>query len=265
MSKIDYFKELNYRLRGLPEKERQNILSVYEELFQKAVENGKHEDEVAQSLGYPRVPNWDAQKDVSNASNPEPAKSAKQEPAPQSAQAPIAPQTPTTPKAPPAPKAPPLEKTYTRPEPAAAPKQAPEAGGYTPPPYTPPPHGNPYYTQQPPYPYPVRQETGLKAIIVSIALGFFNLLFVVGPWFGILAALIALFASGFALIVAPIAGMLGSFMEHVGSDLQFIGFTMLACFGLGVILTTLSTWLLKIFFKLSWTYIQFNAKLIKGA
>src|SRR5690242_17042571 len=61
MSKADYFKELNYRLRGLPEKERQNILKVYEELFQKAVENGKHEDEVALSLGYPRVPNWDAQ------------------------------------------------------------------------------------------------------------------------------------------------------------------------------------------------------------
>ena len=63
MSKIDYFKELNYRLRGLPEKERQNILSVYEELFQKAIENGKQEDDVAQSLGYPRVPNWDAQKE----------------------------------------------------------------------------------------------------------------------------------------------------------------------------------------------------------
>ncbi len=64
MSKIDYFKELNYRLRGLPEKERQNILSVYEELFQKAIENGKQEDDVAQSLGYPRVPNWDAQKET---------------------------------------------------------------------------------------------------------------------------------------------------------------------------------------------------------
>ena len=64
MSKFDYFKELNYRLRGLPEKERHNILKVYEELFQKAVENGKHEDEVAQSLGYPRVPNWDAQKET---------------------------------------------------------------------------------------------------------------------------------------------------------------------------------------------------------
>ncbi|MGQ7891115.1 HAAS signaling domain-containing protein [Paenibacillus sp. WC2504] len=267
MSKIDYFKELNYRLRGLPEKERQNILSVYEELFQKAIENGKHEDEVAQSLGYPRVPNWDAQKDASAVSPPEAAKSAKQESIPQ---APIAPQTPPTPKAhqayqtPQAPKAPPLEKIYTKPEPAA-PKQAPETGSFTPPPYTPPPYENPYYAQQPPYPYPAKQETGLKAIIVSIALGFFNLLFVVGPWFGILAALIALFASGFALIVAPIAGMLGSFMEHVGSDLQFIGFTMLACFGLGIILTTLSTWLLQLFFKITRAYIQFNAKLIKGA
>ncbi|NOV00443.1 HAAS signaling domain-containing protein [Paenibacillus planticolens] len=265
MSKIDYFKELHYRLRGLPEKERQNILSVYEELFQKAIENGKHEDEVAQSLGYPRVPNWDAQKDVPAATNPEPAKSAAKEPAPLTPQAPApqAPQAPQTKQTPPAFQAPPLEKTYTKPEPTAPPKHAPETGGF--PPYTPPPQGNPYYAPQPPYPYPVKQESGIKAIIVSIALGFFNLLFVVGPWFGILATLIALFVSGFALIIAPVAGMAGSFMGTVGSDLQFIGFAMLACFGLGVILTTLSTWLIKVFFKLSWSYIRFNAKLIKGA
>jgi hypothetical protein len=54
-------------------------------------------------------------------------------------------------------------------------------------------------------------------------------------------------------------------MGTVGSDMRFIGFAMLACFGLGIILTTLSTWLFKVFFKLSWMYIQFNAKLIKGA
>ncbi|MBP1965832.1 HAAS signaling domain-containing protein [Paenibacillus aceris] len=242
MSKSDYFKELHYRLRGLPEKERQNILSVYEELFQKAIENGKHEDEVAQSLGYPRVPNWDAQKDASNVISPEPTKSRPQESAPQ---------------------APSPDKTYSKPEPAAPPKQATEIGGF--PPYTPPPQGNPYYAPQPPYPYPAKQESGIKAIIISIALGFFNLLFVVGPWFGIFAALIALFVSGFALIIAPVAGMVGSFLNSVGSDLQFIGFAMLACFGLGVILTTLGIWLLKVFFKLSWSYIQFNAKLIRGA
>ncbi|MDD9271829.1 HAAS domain-containing protein [Paenibacillus sp. GCM10023248] len=252
MSKVDYFKELNYRLRGLPEKERQNILSVYEELFQKAVENGKHEDEVAQSLGYPRVPNWDGPKEPKEPHEPQSARGPKEMPF-------VSPEPPIRNAEE---KLPPLDRAYARPEPGPAPKQAPDAPGF--PPYTPP-QPNPYYSQQPPYPYPVKQETGIKAIIVSIALGFFNLLFVVGPWFGILATLIALFASGFALIVAPIAGMLSSFMGTVGNDLRFIGFAMLSCFGLGVILTTISTWLIKAFFKLSWSYIQFNAKLIKGA
>jgi uncharacterized membrane protein len=234
MSKIDYFKELNYRLRGLPEKERQNILSVYEELFQKAIENGKHEDDVAQSLGYPRVPNWDAQKETQSAGQ-EPVRSTSGASA---------------------------EKTFSRPEPIPAPSQAPETGGY--PPYTHAYNANPYMNNNP-YPYPVKQESGIKAIIVSIALGFFNLLFVVGPWFGIFATLIALFVSGFTLIISPIIGILGSYMGTVGNDMRFIGFAMLACFGLGIILTTLSSWLFKVFFKLSWMYIQFNAKLIKGA
>ncbi|MDQ0902922.1 HAAS domain-containing protein [Paenibacillus sp. V4I7] len=234
MSKIDYFKELNYRLRGLPEKERQNILSVYEELFQKAIENGKQEDDVAQSLGYPRVPNWDAQKETPTTGHV-PSKS-----------------TPSDA----------VEKSYSRPEPTAAPKQAPETKGF--PPYTPPQSTNPYMNPNP-YPYPVKHESSIKAIIVSISLGFFNLIFVVGPWFGILATLIALFVSGFALIISPIVGILGSYMGTVGSDMRFIGFAMLACFGLGIILTTLSSWLFKVFFKLSWMYIQFNAKLIKGA
>ncbi|SDP00548.1 Uncharacterized membrane protein [Paenibacillus sp. yr247] len=234
MSKLDYFKELHYRLRGLPEKERQNILSVYEELFQKAIENGKHEDDVAQSLGYPRVPNWDAQK-VTSSTQQEAARSTSGDS---------------------------VEKTYSRAEPTPTPPQAPETGSF--PPYTHPHNANPYMNNNP-YPYPVKQESGIKAIIVSIALGFFNLLFVIGPWFGIFATLIALFVSGFALIIAPIAGMLGSFIGTVGSDMRFIGFALLACFGLGIILTTLSSWLFKIFFKLSWMYIQFNAKLIKGA
>lgn len=60
MGKLEYFKELEYRLRGLPERERQNIIAVYEELFQKAEANGKSESSIIESLGFPRVPNWDA-------------------------------------------------------------------------------------------------------------------------------------------------------------------------------------------------------------
>ncbi|MFD0696273.1 hypothetical protein ACFQZT_19595 [Paenibacillus sp. GCM10027628] len=226
MSKSDYFKELNYRLRGLPEKERQNILSVYEELFQKALENGKNEEDVAESLGYPRVPNWDAPKETAQ-TNPQPVK-----------------RPPADEEKPP----------FRRPEPA-------------PPVYEPERHAPFTHAYNPPYPppYPTKPESGIKAIIVSIALGFFNLIFVMGPWFAILGTLVAFFVSGIALIIAPVIGVIGSFMDSAGNDVRLIFFAMLACFGLGIIFTTLSSWLFKWFFKLSWSYIQFNAKLIKGA
>lgn len=236
MSKADYFKELNYRLRGLPEKERNNILSVYEELFQKAIANGKHEDEVAQSLGYPRVPNWEAVREV-----------------PQEKTKPAAPDTdwtasfskPEPPQSQPQPRREPIPDTNYYANPQAAHSFA------NMPPY--------------PYPYPAKPESSVKPIIVSIMLGFFNLLVVVGPWFGLFAALIALFVGGFALTIAPVMGVIGSMWENSGQDLKLIIFAMLACFGLGIILTTSATWLIKWFFKITWKYIQFNAKLIKGA
>ncbi|KRE97923.1 hypothetical protein ASG89_28885 [Paenibacillus sp. Soil766] len=261
MSKVDYFKELNYRLRGLPEKERQNILKVYEELFQKAVENGKHEDEVSQSLGYPRVPNWDAQKETPPAQEEVTKRSidAFDADVTQVEEIPYSNEE--------------FEEEVSpnakQPDPAIGPKipvQAPDA--WVPPAYTQPPQPNypPMYNTPYPPSYPTaRPENGIKAIIISIMLGFFNLVFVVGPWVGVCSALIALFASGFALLIAPVIGVLTSLAGTSGSDFQFISFTLLACFGLGIIITTLSTWLLKQFFKLSWKYIQFNAKLIKGA
>lgn len=260
MSKADYFKELNYRLRGLPEKERHNILKVYEELFQKAVENGKHENEVAQSLGYPRVPNWDAQKDV--ASTPP-----LQEEVPKAAAKPAQPKQPEdfSFKTDDHENEEELYETYAPIEPAIEqnmPGQATKT--WEPPAYTQPnyPQG---YNAPYPNPYPTKPDTTIKAIIISIMLGFFNLIVVLGPWVGICAALIAFFVAGFGLLIAPIIGVLTSLAGNTGSDFQFISFSLLACFGLGIILTTLSTWLLKQFFKLSWKYIQFNAKLIKGA
>jgi len=258
MSKSDYFKELNYRLRGLPEKERQNILTVYEELFQKAIENGKNEGDIAASLGYPRVPNWEGVKETAAEPAPSPATPVKKAKSEDSEVSPPR-RTEPTPVSPP---------SYEQPEHHASPAQThAHANAHT--------HTNPHayghayayqQYQQPPYPpYPTRTETGIKAIIVSIALGFFNLLFVIGPWFGVLGALVALFTSGIALLIAPVIGVLGSFLDNAGSDMRLIFFAMLACFGVGIILTTISSWLFKWYFKLTWKYIHFNAKLIKGA
>jgi uncharacterized membrane protein len=201
MSKVDYFKELAYRLRGLPERERQNILQVYDELFQKAVENGKNEDEIAESLGYPRVPHWE----------------------PATTQIPEAP-IPSFP--------------YSQPNPGPAPA---------------------------PYSYPVKNESGVKAILISIALGFFNLTFILGPFVGICGVFIALYASSFAFLVSPLVMLFGNVWTADAVDFQFNIYVALTFFGLGILLSALTVWTSKLFVKLTKAYIQFNVKLIRGA
>jgi uncharacterized membrane protein len=183
MNKTDYFRELTYRLRGLPEKERQNILSVYEELFQKAAQNGKHEDEIAESLGYPRIPT------------------------------------------------------------------------------------NPYQGHQEPYPnpYAIKPETGFMAIIASIALGFFNLTFVLGPFVAICGVIFALYVTSAACLISPIVMMIGGSWTGSWTDMQFVFFTALAVLGFGILLTSFTVWFSKLFFKLTGRYIRFNMKIIKGA
>jgi uncharacterized membrane protein len=200
MNKADYFSELTYRLRVLPERERQNILSVYEELFQKAVQNGKHEDEIAESLGYPRIPHWDGSKD-----------------------------------------------------------QHPMANFYA--------NTNPYQAHQQPYPnpYAVKQETGFKAIIASIALGFFNLMFVLGPFTAICGVIFALYLTSAACLISPIVMFIVESLTGSRTDMQFVFFTALAVLGFGILLTVFTVWFSKLFFKLTGLYIRFNMKIIKGA
>jgi uncharacterized membrane protein len=204
MNKADYFRELNYRLRGLPERERQNILSVYEELFQKAAQNGKNEEDIAESLGYPRIPNWEGVKDRQ-----------------------------------------PLQSSLNysgRPNPE-------------PPSYT-----NPY-----PNPYAPKSESGFKAIIASIALGFFNLVFVLGPFIAICGVIVALYASSAAFLISPLLLFIGNAWTNASSDMLLLVFSMAALLGIGILLTVFTLWFSKHFFKLTWKYIRFNVKIIKGA
>lgn len=52
MLKDEFFRDLEHKLKALPAYERERILQVYEDLFNKASENGKDEREVVESLGY---------------------------------------------------------------------------------------------------------------------------------------------------------------------------------------------------------------------
>lgn len=56
MSKADFFRQLQARLRGLPPEEQENILDVYEDLFRQAEAGGKSEEDIIRSLGFIPVP-----------------------------------------------------------------------------------------------------------------------------------------------------------------------------------------------------------------
>jgi len=55
MNKEQFLSQLRRSLSGIPEEEKKEILYDYEEHFRSALENGQEEEEIARSLGNPRV------------------------------------------------------------------------------------------------------------------------------------------------------------------------------------------------------------------
>lgn len=114
-----------------------------------------------------------------------------------------------------------------------------------------------------------------RAVFASLSLGLFNLIFVVGPYAGLIGVLaglwataVALAVSGFATVLASIFEPLvrlfvpyvyeGAFWMHIAAF--FIGTFLLSLGGLACIgMIYLSKW----FFALTARYIRFNAKIIK--
>jgi uncharacterized membrane protein len=55
MNKEQFLSQLRRSLSGIPEQEKKEILYDYEEHFRSGLENGQEEEEIARSLGNPRV------------------------------------------------------------------------------------------------------------------------------------------------------------------------------------------------------------------
>jgi len=55
MNKEQFLSQLKRSLSGIPEQEKKEILYDYEEHFRSGLENGQEEEEIARSLGNPRV------------------------------------------------------------------------------------------------------------------------------------------------------------------------------------------------------------------
>ena len=117
----------------------------------------------------------------------------------------------------------------------------------------------------------------IKAIFAGIALGFFNLVFVLGIYMGLLGALIGLIASSISLIVAGMMVMIVSVVPFaneliysfvdlsrpLGRLIMFL--TGLGLMSTGIFLTVIFLLLGKIFYKGTLAYVKENIKLVKKA
>lgn len=103
-----------------------------------------------------------------------------------------------------------------------------------------------------------------RAVIATISLGFFNVVFVLGPFMGLIGILMACYAILLSLLVAPFGIYLQYGVPAPSHERLLLLFGSLTSLGLGgmlgVGLLRLTKWLYRQFLR----YLQFNVQLIRG-
>ncbi|WP_219835175.1 HAAS domain-containing protein [Paenibacillus sp. R14(2021)] len=101
-----------------------------------------------------------------------------------------------------------------------------------------------------------------RAVFAAVSLGFFNLIFVLGPFIAILGVLLSLWAVAAAVALSSLMAMYeGSFGGAItGLQATFIS---MALIGLGMLLGAGANWLTRAFAKLTLQYLKFNSKVIR--
>jgi uncharacterized membrane protein len=110
-----------------------------------------------------------------------------------------------------------------------------------------------------------------RAVFASLGLGFFNLIFILGPFLVILGLLIILFAAAISIAAGGITGLIGTIFSPlfpgVFNMLINPAITVFASIGLiclGVLFFIGIIYLTRGFFRLFIRYIKFNVRIISG-
>lgn len=102
-----------------------------------------------------------------------------------------------------------------------------------------------------------------RAVTATLGLGFFNLIFVLGPFFALLAVLIAFWAAAASLFAGALLAVYEGFRGDFFNLRQ--GFSVaLALSGLGIIAGAAAMSVTRGFFRLTLNYLKFNTRLAKG-
>ncbi|MFA1821807.1 hypothetical protein ACDX78_16770 [Virgibacillus oceani] len=102
-----------------------------------------------------------------------------------------------------------------------------------------------------------------RAVWATVGLGFFNLVFVLGPFIALLGIIFAGWITAFAFITAlPL--VLIQALTSPGLFLWFDVFTSIALLGVGLILLIGMLYVTRVFSKGFVRYLHFNTRLVKG-
>jgi len=110
-----------------------------------------------------------------------------------------------------------------------------------------------------------------RAVFATLGLGFFNLVFILGPFIAIAAIPIALFASAISIIAAGITVFIASifgplipqyFAVSINPAVAIFGSIGLTCFG--ILFFVGDIYLAKLLYRLFVRYIKFNLRIITG-
>lgn len=113
----------------------------------------------------------------------------------------------------------------------------------------------------------------LRAVFASAGLGFFNLVFVLGPFIGLCAVLLSMYAAVFAMGLAGVITILVVIISPALGDLVYLGegldwltamFFSAGCISLSILLISPLARLTKWFYGLIIKYLKFNADIITG-
>lgn len=213
MTKIQFMNELYRWIRTMPDEDRSEVMSDYEEHFMIGKQQGRSEDEIAMSLG-------------------DPQKIAKE-----------------------------LMNNYPQENFIDENKSKNKYTGYQG-------HNNGYATFE-----NNRNDNRFNRAIVAILLIFANITFVLGPYIGIVGAVVGFWIAAIGMILAGVIGIIGILFKAVIPAIPFIHipvsltigfFVSIASISLGVLLVYLLYHVTKLILKYTAKYIEFNKDIVNG-
>ncbi len=111
----------------------------------------------------------------------------------------------------------------------------------------------------------------VKAVLAAIGLSFFNLIFVLGPFFGVVGVLIGLFGASVGITLAGVAlggvsmlqPVFPAFVDLDGASHIFLFAVSVGLTCLGILFTLGNIWISRCFYHLTLTYLQWNIDVVK--